>query len=178
MDPRPVLFLDFDGPLTNARAFVAYDQPLNRTTWTTADPVVIGMLNTLYDEYKFLTVLTTMWRIPEASPSSKPADVVLRDWGFKGEFHPDWKTPPLFKHREFEIQRWLQKNHESVLCYACLDDENMPPWTNNVLVDSLNGLTDIEQFIKLEEILSYNPKHYVKHGYKTIQDLFDLKILK
>ena len=153
-EKTPVLFLDFDGPLTNARAYKVYDIIKNRETWSTPDPVVIDFLNLLYDKYKFKTVISSTWRIDGITPNGKDAIENLQDWGFKGEFHDSWKTPILYRSRELEIKEWFKNNIDTVSFYASLDDIQLPQWINNVLVDDINGMTNIKQFIELERYLT------------------------
>ena len=143
MAKRNILFLDFDGPLTNARAWFAYDKPAGRAMWTTADPVAIEMLNLLVKDFNILTVVSSTWRkFDKVNPTGIAADWSLRQWGFIGEFHPDWKTPVLpGENRNDEIRDWMRRNHESVDNFASLDDMDLRVYTNNVKVDAEDGIS-------------------------------------
>ena len=151
-----ILFLDFDGPLTNTRSFMAYDAPAGRMMWTTADPVMIQFLNTLWKRHNFKTVVSSTWRIgAEINPTKLDAKETLRHWGFEGEFHKDWSTPYRSSgHRSEEIREWLTDHQNEVYCWASLDDVAMPKWVNNVQAHPNNGITDFKQMEQLHNFLS------------------------
>lgn len=140
---RNVLFLDFDGPLTNARSFVAYDRPFGRMMWTTADPVAVAMLNTLHNDYNFVTVVSSTWRkFTDMNPTGVDAKESLRLWGYKGDFHDDWATPDRSNvGRNQEIKSWLVEHQDEVDNWASLDDILLKKWTNNAHVDENDGMS-------------------------------------
>ena len=111
--------------------------------WTTADPVAIEMLNGLVHRFQFLTVVSSTWRkFDSTNPTGVAANWTLRQWGFIGEFHTDWKTPVLpGENRNDEIRDWMRRNHESVDNFASLDDMELRAYTNNVKVDPDDGFS-------------------------------------
>lgn len=148
-----VLFLDFDGPLTNARAYAAFDKPQGRVMWTTADPVAVTLLNDLYRQFRFLTVVSSTWRnISLLTPTNVDAKESLRLWGYVGEFHVDWATPRL-GDRNREIRQWLMDHAFEVDNWASLDDMQLKKWTNNVRVHENDGMS-YNNYLQLRNMLS------------------------
>ena len=139
-----VLFLDFDGPLTNAKAFKKYDKSQGRMMWTTADPWAIRHLNDLCAKHDVRVVLSTSWRYGEdRNPTGLSAIDSLRHWGFQGKFHDDDRTPRVFSgDRSREIYLWFKDNIHTVKNYASLDDSKLDDWINNVQVHPSNGATE------------------------------------
>ena len=152
-----ILFLDFDGPLTNARTFLVYDKPVGRYVWTTADPVVIEFLNYLDRKWKgeFKIVISSTWRqIAAITPTKLSAEDSLRHWGYEGEIHKDKYTPKkLSSNRSHEILLWLEAHEDTILTHASLDDLPLAPHCNNVQVNGTMGMVNAENFTDLEAIL-------------------------
>lgn len=142
-----IIFLDFDGPLTNARAFIAFDAPLGRPMWTTADPVAIAMLNILCERHGALVVLTTTWRRDQdecllPNPTGLSAIDSLKSWGFTGGFHTDFRTKHFPDHnRNREIIDWLRRNNSTVGNFVSIDDLPLKSFCNPVVVDDREGIS-------------------------------------
>ena len=146
-DDTPILFLDFDGPLTNARCHFTYDR--DKGAWTTPDPVVIEFLNALYKRYRYQVVLCTTWRCTLFAPAEPISH--LKEHGFIGEFHKNVNTPyKVSAEKHHEISLWIQENPNATGPYAILEDEWMTDDVNWVKADPINGLIDVEEFLKLE----------------------------
>ena len=169
MDKRNVLFLDFDGPLTNVRTYVAFDEPVGRYLWTTADPVVIAYLNALYDKHPYVTVVSSTWRLTALTPTKLSAVDSLRLWGFRGEIHDDWAIKDLRRanasiddrtSRSGEILDWLSRHRDEVNRWASLDDEGLEPWTNPVRAHETDGLTWDPHFERLRSLLGPGETQY------------------
>ena len=145
---RKVLFLDFDGPMTNSRVHLAFDSLIEgKIMWSTADPVMIAFLNTMFKVHNFKTVVSSTWRhLGEMNPTGLEARETLRHWGFEGDFHNDWATPRISTgDRAEEIRAWLVAHKDEVDIHVSLDDEMLPKWTNNVKAHPNNGITEIKQ---------------------------------
>jgi len=154
---RNIIFLDFDGPLTNERCYQAFDKPAGRKMWTTADPVAISFINQLCEEFKALVVLSTTWRRTSLTPTRLSAQDSLRLWGFKGQFHIDSETPDLVidgrSSRNDEIMTWIENHRETVNNYVSIDDLYLAKYTNNVIVTTSNGMM-IADYDKARGMLS------------------------
>jgi len=116
-----VLFLDMDGVLTCTRVHQAYrDKGL---LWTRPDPVGVQFLNRLCVETGCAVVLSSSWRLRETR-TREAIEAVLRDGGWTGSMHPDWRTPTEPEHRRgVEVRLWLSA-HPEVARWAALDDES------------------------------------------------------
>lgn len=136
-----ILFLDFDGPLTNQRSFWAFDIPHNRDMWTTADPVAIAILNQLSIYFDLKIVISSTWRLTSLTPTGLSAADSLRHWGFTGNIHKDSVTvSSILGDRNSEILDWLSRHQDNVKNYASLDDLPLKKYTNNVLVHPDDGI--------------------------------------
>lgn len=156
-----VLFLDFDGPLTNTRAYLAFDKPMKRKMWTTADPIAIAFLNRLCKEYNVKIVVSSTWRKHNAfvmNPTGVDAKESLRLWGFTGEFHEDWRTIDNSRwSRSEEIIEWLTRHIDEVDIFATLDDMTLDDILNPVTVDCYDG-TSSPNMERLESIFNRTGK--------------------
>lgn len=86
-------------------------------------------------------VVSSMWRIDRDVPS------ILTVAGFKGQFHPDWRTDTDGPQRSDEIERWLDAHGGP--SYIVIDDKQddlASMRTRLVLTDNYTGLTaaDVE----------------------------------
>jgi len=149
-----VIFLDFDGPLTNQRAYVAYDKPAGRPMWTTGDPVAIEMINALCCEYDARVVISSSWRgFDDFTPTGLGARESLISWGFKGEFHDSWRTYGNGPSREAEILKWMEFHHSTVDNYCCIDDAILKKKMNPVIVDAQEGMM-FKNYLQAKNFLS------------------------
>ena len=111
-----VIFLDFDGVITN-----------KSTNFKYADPQCIDMLNTIYKETKTHIVITSFWRYDKIDARDR-----LRQWGFYGDIYgmtPVFKnnqkgyiTIPVTRGREIAV---YLSEHPEVKRFAIIDDEDV-----------------------------------------------------
>ena len=166
-----ILFLDFDGVITSARTFYLYDRPQGRSTWTSADPLVIEMLNRLSGMHDIRVVISSTWRMDHIRPPTAPegdydhdARDSLRGWGYTGRIHDDWRTPYLprmgddgdreNRDRQIEILAWIYRHRDGIQHYACLDDLPMDEFMNPVRSDPIDGMNRLWQMTLAERYIS------------------------
>ena len=150
-----IIFLDFDGPLTNRRAWIVYDKPASRMQWTTADPVGIGMLNGLCRNQNAKIVISSTWhkiKPPNLPYDAKDARDCLRQWGFEGDIHEHWRT---IDHgiRTYEILSWLDLHKEEVEYFCSIDDDHLKKIVNPVIVHPEDGI-GAQDYYKAKSFLS------------------------
>jgi hypothetical protein len=156
-----IIFLDFDGPLTNSRAYVAYDLPANRPLWTTADPVAIQMIKNLCNKYNARIVLSTSWRATSLTPTRVSAVNSLDVWGlnypndliYRRDLPEFSLTPRIHDYddsgkylntRSREIILWLEtakQNNYMPEKWCSIDDLPLNDQCNPVTVDPTDGMT-------------------------------------
>lgn len=164
-----IIFLDFDGVLTTQRTWHAVDKPQGKDIWSSCDPTALKLLNLLCEQTQSLVVLSTTWRLydPKDLPNGLSAQDNLKDWGFTGKFHQDYKTPDLiYKTRNSEIYKWMTINHDSVVNYCSLDDMVLKNITNPVLVNDDCGFS-WSNFCQAKNFLSgggSSPQRFLEKG--------------
>lgn len=117
-----IIFLDMDGVLTCTRTHVA-----NRDggLWHRVDRTAVLLLNRLHDGHDDVRyVLISTWRKFHIRTQM---EILLRDAGWTGEFHEDWKTGQRIikfsqvADRGHEVRDWLD-GHNEVESYVIIDD--------------------------------------------------------
>lgn len=148
-----IIFLDMDGVICTYRAHIAqgYQNMPNHGFMDALDREGVGMLNAFLDKFpdtKF--VLSSTWR---KHHTKQEMEDWLRRYGWKGEFHPDWRTDEDGPIRGWEIERWLG-NHKDVTNYIILDDDSDMMEHQKfhfVQTDGYNGIT-AENYWHMERI--------------------------
>lgn len=151
-----IIFLDFDGPLTNRRAWYAFDKPAGRGMYTTADPVAIGMLNDLALEFQVKVVISSSWRLTSLTPTKVSAPESLRAWGYKGAIHPHWRTRYYNGHgnlRTEEIMDWIDLHQDEIGNFCAIDDDHLKKHVNWVQAHPDDGIS-YQEFDKARNFLS------------------------
>jgi hypothetical protein len=150
-----IIFLDMDGVLCTFKAHLAQGKPSKFHGFMEAlDREAIGLLNYLHDYPEFDTkyVLSSAWRIFH---TQEEMESHLKNYGWTGIFHEDWKTNSFNSIRGEEIQEWLER-HPEVDGYVILDDDNdmtEEQIANHfVHTDEYDGIS-FKQFIQAERIL-------------------------
>lgn len=114
-----ILFLDMDGVILSGRE-------LRRTKNNSyVPPGAVALLNQVVERTGCQVVMSSTWRYLKPDVRG-----LLRDAGFTGEFHEDWKTPDngavgviwAADRRGGEIADWLSRN--PVDAYAIIDDDS------------------------------------------------------
>ncbi len=127
--PTKVIFLDFDGPILNARVALAVGEGL----WSTPDPVACQLIARVCEAGVGIVVSSTWRNLTEGV--RKTVHDVLEEGKLTKYVHPDWRTinapydqyPESRDARPYEIQEWLAR-HPEVTDYAILDDDHFN-WT-------------------------------------------------
>ena len=157
---RPVIFLDFDGPLISTRAFWYRQKNLivDDARWNFAfDPVAAAMIDEVATKADAQYVISSSWR--RNKTRADHVNILNRN-GMTGErLHKDWSTLHDYGgwKRSQEIKHWLA-NHLDVTVWAALDDEvEKKDLTNIVQVDPDDGLTmanlrELRRFLGLPEL--------------------------
>lgn len=126
-----IIFLDIDGVLCSFRSHYAQGKPLIDGCMSALDREGVGLLNVLAglgtDTIKY--VLSSTWR---KHHDQGWMENHLRNHGWTGEFHEDWRT--TIEHVEHngiifgvtrgrEIQEWLNR-HPEITEYVIIDDDS------------------------------------------------------
>lgn len=133
---KPVLFLDFDGPLYPERHIPfskhisAYPHKLHQwITYWEMDKTSVRQLNSLYDIYEFDTVVSSSWK---HYVDREDVIKLFVENGLNLKVHEDWCTPDKFtSYRVNEICWWLDEHTENNVApqHIILDD----PWSGSYL---------------------------------------------
>lgn len=134
---KKIIFLDIDGPLLPARAWVLPGNRVSRHT-PVFDPIAVSFVLRLIERSKGAIVVSSTWRAR--------GEQYIRDCfnanGLHEKFlHDDWATPTgptLNYHRKEQIAMWLQE-HAEVTHYVCIDDIDLES-DNCVLVSFEDGM--------------------------------------
>ena len=135
---RPVLFLDFDGPLfpenfipvsKNIRDYPGELHPF--ITYWEMSQISVRQLNALYDTFKFDTVISSSWN---RFITQEQCIQLFEVNGLNLHLHEDWCTPSrMSSYRVNEISWWLDKktdpNTYEAPAHIILDD----PWSGSSL---------------------------------------------
>jgi hypothetical protein len=150
MASPPVIFLDIDGVLLPARAYVMRTQARRLPPF---DPIGVSMVTRLCEETGAKLVISSTWR--KRRPRAEMC-VVLLENGFEAPgalMHEDWATPVLDSQpRGQQIAAWL-RNHPTVETYVALDDDpSIAGLSGAVLCPSDDGI-GLEQYNRARELL-------------------------
>lgn len=107
-----VLFLDIDGVLLAGRHWRSGERRPGTVPRDTVE-----MLNVLCDDTQCRVVVSSTWR------RDFNCRQILREAGFRGDFHAEWRTPVNGSCRGDEIALWLSGNPD-VTSYAIIDDDS------------------------------------------------------
>lgn len=127
-DETRAIFIDVDGPLLPARAWVGAprgEAPLHR--W---DPVAVRMINALVGDSRASLVVSSTWRVlgrivfeSHMLRNNLRRDVVEDSGDAWTTLHEDWATPHLVeKDRSAEVHAWLG-DHPEVTHWVSFDDD-------------------------------------------------------
>ncbi len=112
---RPILFLDIDGVLNCHDSWKKPRQGKHRI-----DRDKVELLTEIVATTGCKVVVSSTWRRDQRCRG------ILRDYGFRGSFHRDWRTDwqwsedePLRGH---QIARWLERNGSPA--FAIVDDDS------------------------------------------------------
>jgi hypothetical protein len=153
-----IIFLDMDGVLCTQRAHIAQGlqhMPNHHPFMDALDREAVGMLNAFTAQFYTKYVLSSTWRKQHTQTEMEQH---LRKYGWKGEFHDDWKTDEDGPVRGWEIERWLG-NHRDVTNYIILDDNSDMLDSQKfhfVQTDEWNGLT-AQNYWQMEKIFRKDP---------------------
>jgi hypothetical protein len=149
--PHPVVFLDFDGVLTNFM-----------TGFTRGHPDCVEQLNRITDETEAVIIVSSSWRRGGLDKIRS----ILHDWGVTGQ--AIGVTPDLARkndsgvwravQRGSEIALWMTRNRREFERFVILDDESdmMAVIAFLVKTDTLSGLTS-DEADRAIEILTEGP---------------------
>lgn len=126
-----IIFLDIDGVLCTHRAHYGQYFYAPNGIMHALDREAVGMLNMLAsgmgsDDQAVRFVLISTWRLnrhPVGRGGQHAIESHLRQYGFNGGLHPDWRTDELGdeKARGTEVARWLSQ-HPDIKDYVIIDD--------------------------------------------------------
>lgn len=144
-----IIFLDFDGPLSNARTALAYGEVHS------FDGVAIHGLNAICHA-SGAKIVCSSWRTDALSTSNAQENIALLvDTGLdRSNLHRDWSCCiDLDKKRGWEIRKWLRA-HPEVTHFAIIDDDvvRMP---NFVKVSQNDGMK-LADFEKIARFLDFD----------------------
>lgn len=129
-----ILFLDFDGVLNCQQSFMEPRRGKHRI-----DRDKVALLTEVVAKTGCKVVISSAWR------GNDRCRGILRDYGFKGSFHRDWRTgwnKEYGKIRGDEIADWLARNGSP--SFAIVDDDSdMLDWQQDRFVKTSfeTGLT-------------------------------------
>jgi len=145
-----VIFLDFDGPLSNPRVilYAGNDNAI--------DPVALGALNNLCEATGVKIVCSSTRTLAGHAENFEETKRLLQEAGLDlKHLHEDWSCFYSDKTtREEHIRKWLH-HHPEVTHYAIIDDEKIKLRKHLVRVTEMDGL-QVQHFEKLAKILDFN----------------------
>lgn len=166
MSNENIIFLDFDGVLTSARASV---MDMDTAVTNAMDPIALKMLSMLISDFDCRIVLTTSWAMySDYSKDKNKFTDLFRVLGYSkiaNSIHKDWrviedynKAQSLSRNpRSLAIDEWL--NCHSPINFIILDDdmiaENEYQLEHIVNTDQMNGML-FNHYLKAREILNKN----------------------
>lgn len=120
MTSTKIIFLDFDGPLSNERVTLAYGD--NQSM----DPVACRALNHICEDSGAKIVCTSTRAVKGNDGDYKEAMLYFNQAGLDiRHIHPDWSCNPgnhIPRHRA--ISEWLS-HHPEITQYVIIDDESV-----------------------------------------------------
>ncbi len=133
---RPILFLDFDGPIFSDDT-LQLEQNQGQTSkdkcqeldlhvyieYWYANPKAISFLNKMYELYPYDLVVSSSWA-DSWLHEKKHIEALLNINGLKYNLHQSWSTPrgPGYASRAQEISGWLYEHQYVQNNYIVLDD--------------------------------------------------------
>ncbi len=157
MSASKVIFLDFDGPLSNPRV-ILYGGNDNAI-----DPVAVTALNNLCEATGVKIVCSSTRTIPGHQGNFDETVAMLAAAGLDPKhIHEDWSCfYDLSTSRKTHIKQWLAK-HPEVTHYAIIDDEavGLP---GMVRVTDMDGM-QVKHFEKLAKLLDFNLMDVFNHA--------------
>ncbi len=156
-----VIFLDFDGPLSNYRVYAQADNNLD------FDPIAVRVLQNICEVANARIVCTSVrtfqnWQIHNETKrlfTEAGMDIAV--------LHPDWTVNKKYDHkRKDSIEDYL-KLHPEITKYVIVDDENVDIPDKLVLVSMMDGMMSAD-FQKICDILEIDiGKVFRNEFYKT-----------
>lgn len=150
MSAAKIIFLDFDGPLSNHRTALATGD------MKAFDPQTIAIVNVIC-ELSGARIVCTSTRAPASDPVGK--DRIMRRFAGASldlnHIHEDWSCRYDNGPRENHIACWLSR-HPEVVQSVTVDDKPVKV-SGLVLVDRYNGLT-VQNAIQIMEALGVDPQ--------------------
>jgi hypothetical protein len=143
-----VIFLDFDGPISNPRSILCTGSE------TPFDPIAVGALSNLCEATGVKIVCSSTRTFASSQRSREETEALLTAAGFDlKHLHPDWSCfYDSGTSRRTHIKQWLAK-HPEITHYAIIDDENVK-LPNLVRVTERDGLL-MRHFEQLARILDF-----------------------
>ncbi len=185
--PEKIIFLDFDGPLSNHRVGA------QTGSMKLFDPVAVGALNNICKVSNSKIVCTSVRAQLWHDDSFKKACYYFEQAGLDlGYLHEDWSCRYDAGLREGHILKWLDL-HPDVTQYAIIDD-GLVDLPNFVRVDTYNGIgfndfqkvaallgTDMSKVFNViankkdpdKEALGCTPKDTFRGVWKALKQKFD-----
>ena len=156
-DTKKIIFLDFDGPLSNVRTAAAGDQ-------NAFDPLVIRALNKIcqVSGAKIVPISTRVHRgtIDEVKDA---CDRFVEAGGDLAFLHEDWSVYEDHMQKDKGVNDWMSR-HEPLTHFAVIEDEDLG-LPNQVLVCEANGVL-MDDFEKICELLGFEFYQAI-HSYTT-----------
>lgn len=164
--PSKILFLDFDGVMSNFRTGLAYGEFL----LDSFDPVGARILNKICESTgaKIVCTSTRAYNSPLRWKALKP---IFEESGLDiRNIHADWSCNEGFNKytREDHIRMWLDK-HPEVKHYAIIDDEKVD-LPHLVLINDFGGITT-ENVTQIADCLDVD--EMVFYRYSQLQGAFN-----
>ena len=138
-----LIFLDIDGVLCTHRAYEAVRE---KGMMTYLDPVAVGLVKRLVEDYKAQVVISSDWRLHHSFLDMVNIFKLSNACSIANALHTRWKTSELHSSRGLEIARWIdgeyaQKGEE--YNYIIIDDNEdfMPHQLSRFIkCDTYDGL--------------------------------------
>lgn len=142
---RYVVFLDIDGVFTSTRAHLALSRQEDEM-WSHFDPVALGFLNRLDEQYEIDWVLMTTWvlGLDRSNPTVYHwVTSTFRNAGFRGRFPwPNWKTedPGRLQSRADMVKKYLEAERLTYDDFIVIDDTDY----------DFNRILGVKRFVKTD----------------------------
>lgn len=166
-----IVFLDFDGPLypekilllpeNNEDSSMLHELNLHpMVTYWKMDPVIIAMLNQLYEIRPYFIVVSSSWANLH---SKEQIETLLATNGLNVPLHDNWKIELEQNEKSQAIANWI-KNHRIADYMIIDDDESGEEFTNISKIEKL--------YIAKEKIILLSPEDGV-----TMANFFKMKAI-
>lgn len=141
-----VIFLDFDGPLSNYRVYAQADNNLD------FDPIAVRILQNVCEVANARIVCTSVRTFPNWQIFNETKRLFTEAGMDISVLHPDWTVNKKYDHkRKDSIEDYLEL-HPEIKNYVIVDDEHVDIPEKLVLVDQMNGIMS-EDLEKICDIL-------------------------